>query len=110
MSAANPKAPFQVETYSVAGQVMVRDGSGDALAIFYGPDRQARAEALAAEYEQTYGPEWVVVAGHRLLRSRSGAAIHVACHTPEPGRGDSESGDAFRARICDLLNEHGGPQ
>jgi len=108
MTAHNPKPPFRVATFR--DETIVGDADNASLATFRGPDHQARAEALAAEYGQTYGPEWVVDAGTARLRSRSGAVLHVFCDRPEPGRDVIESGGAFRAHICRLLNEHGGPQ
>ncbi len=57
MTAANPRAPFRVDDPRLETRRVI-DADGCLMARFNGPDRQARAEALAAEYEQTYGPEW----------------------------------------------------
>jgi len=103
MTAANPKAPFRVdEPHSQTHRVI--DADSFVMAHFYGPDRQARAEAMAAEYEQTYGPEWSIDGKSYLIVNRNtGECFEIT-------RIDGGDGDAFRAHICRLLNEHGGPQ
>ncbi len=75
-----------------------------------GPECEALAEAEADRLEAAHGPEWVVANSGAALRSKSGVIIRVYCDTPPRGSSPVESGNAFRAHICRLLNEHGGPQ
>ena len=100
MTAANPKAPFRAVHHSA--QSVTVDADDFTLGWFSGPDRVARAEALAAEYEQTYGPKWKQCSYYVDGPNGTGITCWRSNYT--------EHDYALAARVADLLNEHGGPQ